>query len=151
MQLNSHVYNRIVFFEFQKYYQIYKLIADLFNNLLLTNMKKKTQGQKGSKYEEEKAVLLKAIDEHPLKPSKISDLAKFYEEYQYTIDAKKSAQFKRLAFDTYLQALQRYDKLRLEKNKNGAVIKLDRKEHNQKCNVLEKILSLAKDEEVTKP
>ena len=65
------------------------------------------------------------------------DLANFYLENSNIIQDKKRAEKqKKAAKDTFLLALQKFDQLKLAKDKNGAALKLDRKEYNAKLHVL---------------
>ena len=82
------------------------------------------------KRQQEEDQLKKAIKDHPYKPSKIVELGKFYLELSVAESGQPAKQLKRKAYDTYIEAISKYDELKFTKDKNGAPIKLDKKEIN---------------------
>jgi len=113
-------------------------------------MSKKKEKDIAKKRQKEEDEMKKAIKDHPDKPSRIAELGRFYLESASASEGADGAKLKRKAFDTFENAIKKYDELKFKKDKNGAILKLDRKEINQKCNLLSRLALLSKDVEILK-
>ena len=111
-------------------------------------MSKKKEKDIAKKRQKEEDEMKKAIKEHPDKPSRIAELGRFYLESAAASGGADATKLKRKAFDTFENAIKKYDELKFKKDKNGALLKLDRKEINQKCNLLSRLALLSKDADI---
>ena len=55
---------------------------------------------------------------------------------------------KRKAYDTFVKCIAKHDELKFAKDNNGAKVKLDKKEINIKCNLLNRLAIMSKDVEL---
>lgn len=105
--------------------------------------KRAAAASKKRQLEEDK--LKQAVKDHPYKPSKMAELGKFYLDLSVGESGDAAKQLKRKAYDTYIETIAKYDQLKFTRDNNGAPIKLDKKEINQKCNLLNRLAMMSKD------
>lgn len=113
-------------------------------------MSKKREKDMARKRQKEEDELKKAIKEHADKPSKIAELGRYYLEHASASEGTEAAKQKRKAYDAFENAVRKYDELKFKKDGDGPAVKLDRKEINQKCNLLNRLALLSKDVEILK-
>ena len=78
----------------------------------------------------------------------MAELGRFYLEYSTLNSGDEGKRLKRKAYDTFIATIAKYDELKFSKDKNGASIKLDKKEINQKCNLLLRLSMMSKDMDI---
>lgn len=111
-------------------------------------MSKKQNKNAAKNRQAEEDKLLKAITDHPYKPSKMKDLAQFYLDNSLSATGEEAKKCKRQAYDTFVQCIAKYDELKFKKDNNGAPIKLDKKEINAKCSLLPRLAIMSKDMDI---
>lgn len=113
-------------------------------------MSSKKQQAKAQKLQAEEDKLKQAILDHPYKPSKIKDLGTFYQENSLVESGEAANKLKRQAYDTFIRCIAKHDELKFAKDKNGASIKLDKREINTKCSLLVRLAQMSKDMDIIK-
>lgn len=101
-----------------------------------------------AKRAEEEAKLRQAIKDHPYKPSKIAELARFYMDYSRVESGEEAKRLRRKGYDTFVETIAKFDELKFTKDKNGARIKLDKKEINKKCDTLARLSVMSAEQDI---